>query len=130
MSISPQNGHDQSMSENEYGNEYVKSTPGPETGPNLSKEPAGGPTTGSGAGQPVRRLERTRDGRMIAGVCSGFGDYLGVDANILRVALAVVTVFGGAGLLAYALGWLLIPETGRPTSILQDLINKQQRPQH
>ncbi|MFD0851613.1 PspC domain-containing protein, partial [Actinomadura adrarensis] len=35
-----------------------------------------------------KQLRRTRDGRMIAGVCSGAARYLGVDANILRLALA------------------------------------------
>jgi phage shock protein PspC (stress-responsive transcriptional regulator) len=82
----------------------------------------------SGTGPPERKLERTADGRIIGGVCSGFGRYFGIDANIIRVLLVVVTVFGGAGVLAYALAWLLIPEEGKPTSMVQDLINKQQRP--
>ncbi|GAA4095132.1 MULTISPECIES: PspC domain-containing protein [Actinomadura] len=73
-----------------------------------------------------RRLRRTRDGRMIAGVCSGAGRYLGVDPNILRVGLAVFTVFGGAGVLLYAIAWLLIPEEGAPTSLAEDLIKKGQ----
>ncbi|MCW2915429.1 MAG: phage shock protein PspC [Actinomycetia bacterium] len=74
-----------------------------------------------------KRFVRTRNGRMIAGVCSGAGEYFGVDANILRLALAVFTVLGGAGVLVYALGWLLIPEEGKETSIVQELINKQQQ---
>ncbi|MCW2885763.1 MAG: hypothetical protein QOE54_1532 [Streptosporangiaceae bacterium] len=74
-----------------------------------------------------KQLVRTRNGRMIGGVCSGAGEYLGVDPNILRLALAVFTVLGGAGVLVYALGWLLIPEEGKQTSIVQDLINKQQQ---
>jgi phage shock protein C len=74
-----------------------------------------------------KRFVRTHNGRMIAGVCSGAGEYFGVDANILRLALAVFTVLGGAGVLVYALGWLLIPEEGKETSIVQELINKQQQ---
>jgi phage shock protein PspC (stress-responsive transcriptional regulator) len=74
-----------------------------------------------------RQFVRTRNGRMIAGVCSGAGESLGVDPNILRLALAVFTVLGGAGVLVYALGWLLLPEEGKETSIVQDLINKQQQ---
>jgi phage shock protein PspC (stress-responsive transcriptional regulator) len=74
-----------------------------------------------------RKLVRTHNGRMIAGVCSGVGDSLGIDPNIVRLALAVFTVFGGAGILVYALGWLLLPEEGKETSIVQDMINKQQQ---
>ncbi|GAA4128455.1 PspC domain-containing protein [Actinomadura keratinilytica] len=73
-----------------------------------------------------KRLQRTRDGRMIAGVCSGAGRYLGVDPNILRLGLAVFTVFGGAGVLLYAIAWLLIPEEGESASLAEDLIKKGQ----
>ncbi|WP_433352014.1 PspC domain-containing protein [Microtetraspora malaysiensis] len=72
----------------------------------------------------VRQLRRTRDGRIVAGVCSGVGQYIGVDANILRVALAVATFFGGLGVGIYAVAWLLIPEEGKDASIVQDLVNK------
>jgi phage shock protein PspC (stress-responsive transcriptional regulator) len=71
-----------------------------------------------------KQLRRTRDGRMVAGVCSGAARYLGVDANVLRLALAAFTVFGGAGVLVYALAWALIPEEGAPTSIAEDLMKK------
>jgi phage shock protein PspC (stress-responsive transcriptional regulator) len=74
----------------------------------------------------VKQLRRTRNGRIIAGVCSGAGDYLGIDANIIRIVLAIATLFGGAGIGVYAIGWLLIPEEGRDSSIVQDLIAKQQ----
>ncbi|MEV0151770.1 MULTISPECIES: PspC domain-containing protein [unclassified Nonomuraea] len=74
----------------------------------------------------IKQLRRTHDGRIIAGVCSGVGEYLGIDANLVRIALAVATLFGGVGVGLYAIGWLLIPEAGRDTSIVQDLLNKQQ----
>ncbi|MFF4779078.1 PspC domain-containing protein [Microtetraspora fusca] len=72
----------------------------------------------------VRQLRRTRNGRVVAGVCSGVGQYIGVDANILRVAFAVATFFGGLGVGIYAVAWLLIPEEGKDASIVQDLVNK------
>jgi phage shock protein C len=75
-----------------------------------------------------RELRRTREGRMIAGVCSGASKYLGVDANILRLVLAGLTIFSaGTAALVYVAGWLLIPEEGETDSIVQGLINKQQR---
>ena len=74
----------------------------------------------------VKQLRRTNNGRIIAGVCSGIGEYVGVDANLIRIGLAIVTLFGGLGVGVYAVGWLLMPEEGRDTSIVQDLLNKQQ----
>jgi len=74
----------------------------------------------------TKSLHRTNNGKMVAGVCSGLGEFLGVDANIVRLLLAVFTLLGGAGILVYIAGWLLIPEEGRDTSIVQDLINRQQ----
>jgi phage shock protein PspC (stress-responsive transcriptional regulator) len=72
----------------------------------------------------VRQLRRTRNGRVVSGVCSGIGEYIGVDPNILRVALAVATFFGGLGVGIYAVAWLLVPEEGREESIVQDLMFK------
>jgi phage shock protein PspC (stress-responsive transcriptional regulator) len=47
---------------------------------------------------------------MIAGVCGGLGDYLGVDPVIVRLLWAV-SIFGyGTGLLLYVIAWILIPE--------------------
>ena len=69
-----------------------------------------------------KRLVRTRDGRIVAGVCSGLGEYLGIDANLIRVILAVVTVFSaGVGALAYLAGWVVIPEEGEKTSIAENI---------
>ncbi|MBT2207795.1 PspC domain-containing protein [Actinomadura sp. NEAU-AAG7] len=71
-----------------------------------------------------KQLRRTRDGRMIAGVCSGAARFLGVDANLARLGIAVFTLFGGAGIALYVIGWVLIPEEGAPTSIAEDLLKK------
>ncbi|HEU5156793.1 MAG TPA: PspC domain-containing protein [Streptosporangiaceae bacterium] len=78
-----------------------------------------------------RELRRTRDGRMIAGVCSGTAEYMGVDANILRLALAALCVVtAGTAAFIYVAGWLLIPEEGERTSIVQGLLEKQRQKQH
>ena len=75
-----------------------------------------------------KMLVRTRDGRIVAGVCSGLGQYFGIDANIIRVILAVVTVFtGGFGALAYLAAWVVIPEEGEKTSIAENLVNKNRK---
>ncbi|WP_436764358.1 PspC domain-containing protein [Streptosporangium sp. V21-05] len=72
----------------------------------------------------VKKLQRTRDGRIIAGVASGLGRYVGVDPNIIRAALAIATFFGGLGVAVYAIGWVLLPDENKDRSVLQDVIDK------
>jgi phage shock protein PspC (stress-responsive transcriptional regulator) len=72
-----------------------------------------------------KRLYRARDGRIVAGVCAGLADYFGVDPTLVRLVFAVVTIFGGAGVLAYLLAWIVIPEQdGDGTSIAENFVNK------
>jgi phage shock protein PspC (stress-responsive transcriptional regulator) len=76
-----------------------------------------------------KMLVRTRDGRIVSGVCSGLGAYFGIDANLIRLILAVITVFtGGFGALAYLAAWVVIPEEGEKTSIAENMISKNRRP--
>ena len=58
------------------------------------------------------RLRRTRTDRKVAGVAGGLGRHFDVDPTIIRVAFVVLALFGGAGLLLYGVGWLLVPEEG------------------
>lgn len=63
------------------------------------------------ADRPTRTLRRSRDDRMIAGVCGGAAKLLGIDATVLRVILVAATIFGvGAGALVYLICWLVVPE--------------------
>ncbi len=57
-----------------------------------------------------RDLRRSRDDRVIAGVCGGLGRYLGIDPVLLRIAFVILTVAGGGGVLLYLLGWIVMPE--------------------
>src|SRR5207253_7393451 len=59
---------------------------------------------------PPRLLRRSREDRVIAGVCGGLGRYLGVDPILLRVALVVLAIGGGVGFLIYGVAWLVIPK--------------------
>jgi phage shock protein PspC (stress-responsive transcriptional regulator) len=64
----------------------------------------------------IRNLRRSSDDRIIAGVCGGLGRYTGLDPIIFRIVLATLAVFGGIGLLLYALAWLLVPQDNATTS--------------
>jgi phage shock protein PspC (stress-responsive transcriptional regulator) len=70
----------------------------------------------------ARRLRRRTSDRVIGGVAGGLGDYLNVDPVLLRAAFAGLMIFGGAGLVIYVLGWLLIPEVGHEHSIVEAAI--------
>jgi len=97
-------------------------SPGSASGqPGGSSGPGGRGGPGSSGG---KRLVRKLEGRWIAGVCAGLGDYLGVDANLIRVVLAGLVVFGGFGALAYVIAWALVPEEGESASIAEKIINK------
>jgi phage shock protein PspC (stress-responsive transcriptional regulator) len=56
-----------------------------------------------------RRLRRDMQNRMLGGVAAGVARYLDIDVIIVRIAFAVLTVFGGSGALIYVTAWLLIP---------------------
>lgn len=75
-----------------------------------------------------KQLARAREGRMVAGVCAGIGQFFGIDANIIRVVFAALTIFtGGAGVLVYLAAWAVVPEEGEKTSIAETYLSKKRR---
>ncbi len=58
---------------------------------------------------------------MLAGVASGLARYAGIDVLIVRIAFAVLTFLGGAGIPLYLVCWLLIPAEGSDQSIAAEL---------
>lgn len=101
-------------------------TPGPETaapGPNPGQggpahDPAGypagthpGPADSAKFFQWIRGLGVHRgSSRWVGGVCSGLANKWGIDPVIVRGLAVVLTLFFGAGLLAYGVAWALLPE--------------------
>ena len=75
-----------------------------------------------------KKFVRPREGRMIAGVCAGIGQFFGIDANLVRIVFAVVTVFSaGAAALVYLVGWVIVPEEGESGSIAENYLNKKKQ---
>lgn len=56
-----------------------------------------------------KKLYRSKSNRRLAGVCGGLGEYFDIDPVIVRLAWVIFTLAGGAGLLAYIVGWIIIP---------------------
>ena len=57
----------------------------------------------------ARRLVRPREGRKIAGVCLGIARYFGWDPTAVRVIWLLLVLGAGTGLLAYLIGWIVMP---------------------
>lgn len=62
-----------------------------------------------------QRLQRSRDDRMIAGVCGGLADWLGWNPTPVRIAYVAVSILsaGFPGMLVYLALWFIMPEGPR-----------------
>lgn len=57
----------------------------------------------------TKRLTRTDDGRMIAGVCAGLARYFDVDPTLVRLIFILLALFGAGGVLLYLILWIILP---------------------
>jgi len=78
--------------------------------------------------QSIKRLERSSD-RILAGVAGGLGRYFDLNPNFFRLGFVVLTLLGGAGILVYLAGLLVIPDEGKEQSIAAAAIaERRERP--
>jgi phage shock protein PspC (stress-responsive transcriptional regulator) len=57
----------------------------------------------------MKRLHRSLQDSKIAGVCAGLGDYFDFDPVFFRLFFLFSILFGGLGLVAYVVLWVLVP---------------------
>ena len=58
-----------------------------------------------------KKLLRSTKNRMVAGVCGGIGEYFGVDPTVIRLVWVIFTLISmGAGIIAYIIAWIIVPE--------------------
>ncbi|WP_051964697.1 PspC domain-containing protein [Deinococcus misasensis] len=60
-----------------------------------------------------KKIVRTRQDRILAGVLGGLGQYFNINPAILRIAVALLAIYypvGGVLALAYIAAWILLPE--------------------
>jgi phage shock protein C len=63
---------------------------------------------------PRERLVRIREGKKIAGVCTGFARYLSVDVTLVRVVWLAISLTAGVGFIAYIVAWIAMPLVDAP----------------
>ena len=80
-----------------------------------------GKTTGAVVVRPTsKRLERSMRDKKIAGVCSGFAHYFGVDVTLMRIIwLVLIFVPPSIGVIAYLLAWVVMPKGDGEIAIVQ-----------
>ena len=63
-----------------------------------------------------KKLYRSDRDKKLCGVCGGIAEYFGLDSTLVRLGWALITLAGGAGILAYIVCAIIIPE--RPSDII------------
>ena len=61
------------------------------------------------AAEKAKRLYKSNDDKVLAGICGGLGKYFNIDPVFFRVIFIVAFLAGGSSLLAYLILWLAIP---------------------
>jgi phage shock protein C len=56
-----------------------------------------------------KRLYRSKDEKMLCGVCGGIAEYFDMDPTIVRLITVGLALFAGGGVIAYLLAALIIP---------------------
>jgi len=55
------------------------------------------------------QIKRSRDDRMLGGVCGGIAKHFDIDPVIVRIATIALVCAIGAGAVAYVAAWVLMP---------------------
>lgn len=58
----------------------------------------------------TKKLYRSRIDKMLGGVCGGLAEYFDIDPTLVRILFAISVTFGGTGILAYIILWIVVPE--------------------
>ena len=57
-----------------------------------------------------KTLYRIKEGRILAGVCTGLSEYLDLDVNVIRLIVIIASFAGTVGIIAYIAAAILLPE--------------------
>jgi phage shock protein PspC (stress-responsive transcriptional regulator) len=70
----------------------------------------------------INRLFRSRQERMVGGVCGGIGIYFGIDPTLVRLLFVFGTLMGFQGLLAYLVLLIVVPEAPQADEVGEQIV--------
>lgn len=74
-----------------------------------------------------KQLFRSRNQRIVAGVCGGLGDFFGIDPTIIRLLFVFGVIFGyGVLALVYLVLFLVVPEETITTTPVIEPVSPEQ----
>jgi phage shock protein C len=73
-----------------------------------------------------KKFYRSKKDKIIAGICGGIAEYFNIDSNLVRLLMVLSGIFGGAGVVAYVIAWIIVPET--PEQVSDDKFDKKEEP--
>ena len=56
-----------------------------------------------------KKLYKSNENKILAGVCGGIAEYFGIDPTLVRLGWVIFCAMGGSGFLTYIIAALLIP---------------------
>ena len=57
----------------------------------------------------MKRIYRSRQDRMVCGVCGGIAEYFDLDPSLVRLGWIIFSAMGGSGFSAYIIAAIVIP---------------------
>ena len=57
-----------------------------------------------------KKLYRSNDNKIIAGVCGGIAEYFSLDPPLVRLGLVIFCALGGSGIIAYIIAAIIMPK--------------------
>ena len=57
-----------------------------------------------------KRLYRSRENRMLGGICGGIAEYFNIDPTLVRLGWVLFCALGGSGFIAYIIAAIIMPE--------------------
>ena len=58
----------------------------------------------------MKKLQKSSTNKKLCGVCGGFAEYFNIDPTLVRLLWVIITLAGGAGLIAYIIAAIVMPE--------------------
>ncbi|MAF35740.1 hypothetical protein CL622_01315 [archaeon] len=70
-----------------------------------------------------KKLYRSKQDRMIAGVCGGIAEHFNIDTVWVRLAAVLLALVHGVGIILYIIAWIIVPENPNQTAVKGKVIN-------